>query len=159
MPKKYTMEEYDDGWDDYDTADYDQGDEPAPPPSGGGGEEGLPADAPDGFVLDLRSVKAGSAVAARFSGDGFWYPAVVDRVLGAARYKVTYTQYGNSEAVSPPAILAAEVEHAEHVEAVAAVAAVEAAEAAAAAAAATAATAAVAVPLPPPPPVSVKGDS
>ena len=54
--------------DDYDEEEY------------GGGSGIVPEDAPPGFVVDLDCVKKGSEVAARFSEDGCWYPALVDQV-------------------------------------------------------------------------------
>ena len=70
---KYT-DDYDDGYDDYDPADYED-------PVGGGG--GVPEDAPPGYV-PCASIQAGWQVAARFSEDNFWYPATVDQVRAGA---------------------------------------------------------------------------
>jgi hypothetical protein len=68
---------------------------------------------PEGYVADLRGVAEGSEVAARFSEDGCWYPAVVNVVIPTEpphnrepRYHVTFTQYCNSETLPAEALRA-----------------------------------------------------
>jgi hypothetical protein len=143
MPRgKFAHDDYDDGYDDYDPADYEEvGGGVEQPPQQQQPQADDPFAPPPGYRTDLSAVTAGSHVAGCFTEDGVWYPAVVDEVIpgeGAepAQYFVTYTQYGNSELLpasrvrSEPGSGPSEEEEAE-VRAAEAAAAAEAARAAA----------------------------
>ena len=133
---KLSHDDYDDGYDDYDPADYEevgyaqqQGHEQQ--------QEDDPYAPPPGYRTDLSAVVAGSHVAGCFTEDNVWYPAVVDEVIPGedsepAQYFVTYTQYGNSELLPGSRVRAEPASAAEEAE-------VRAAEEAAAAQAARAA--------------------
>ncbi len=118
---KLSHDDYDDGYDDYDPADYEEVGYSDPQQQ----QQQQHADAnapPPGYRTDLSRVVPGSHVAGCFTEDNVWYPAVVDEVIPGehagepASYFVTYTQYGNSELLpagrvrSEPATAAEEAE-------------------------------------------------
>jgi hypothetical protein len=148
-------------YDAYDEDDYGYDDDDYGYDDGGGSYEPEPAAAaaaaadpyapPPGYGPDLSDVEAGSHVAARFTEDSVWYPAVIDAVVGdGQQYTVTYTQFGNSETLGSDSVLAPSTA----TPSAAAVAAPTEAEAAAAPTAAAAAAAAASTPaaLPAPAP-------
>ena len=136
---KLSHDDYDDGYDDYDPADYEevghaqQQEEQQQQQQ----QQDDPYQPPPGYRTDLSAVAAGSHVAGCFTEDNVWYPAVVDEVIPGegsepAQYFVTYTQYGNSELLPGSRVRAEPASAAEEAE-------VRAAEEAAAAQAARAA--------------------
>ena len=105
-------------YDAYDEDDYGYDDDDYGYDDGGGSYEPEPAAAaaaaasdpyapPPGYAPDLSDVEAGSHVAARFTEDSVWYPAVIDVVVDdGQQYTVTYTQFGNSETLGSDSVLA-----------------------------------------------------
>ncbi|MDC0510803.1 tudor domain-containing protein [bacterium] len=85
MPRgKYSYDEYDDGYDDYNASDYDA-------PGGGGGGRST-----EYVETDIERVYEGCLVMARYSEDGHFYKARVESIgmdrSGQTSYYVTYVR-------------------------------------------------------------------
>lgn len=75
-------------------------------PGGGAWADGVVMDESTLRLLTLhpnapapQEVKAGFRVLAKYSGDGNWWPAVIDDVTGHDHIRVTFQGYGNTEIV------------------------------------------------------------